>query len=165
MIENYFGIPVKLVDTDNQNIIDEAVQVAETQRQNTTNPWSSDIQSTFKFDEYVRLHKIMSWLSNKSIWESLKNWDDIEEIIKECPDEMNQTIKKEIKKMKDEYIQIESEAKIEYEKVKDKTRKEIWIDDTLDYKHIIFSMLDKKDYEFKIWDIMKPRETYFLTSL
>jgi|TARA_B100001094_G_scaffold177055_1_gene171018 uncharacterized protein (TIGR02466 family) len=74
MIENYFGIPVKLVDTDNQDVINEAVQVAETQRSNTTNPWSSDIQSTFKFDEYINVLKDQCPLLSKHIYKHIHQY-------------------------------------------------------------------------------------------
>ena len=83
MIENYFGIPVKLIDTDNQSIIDEAVQVAETQRQHTTNPWSSDIQSTFKFDEYVNVLKDQCPLLSKHIYRNIHQY--LEELAVDPP--------------------------------------------------------------------------------
>ena len=83
MIENYFGIPVKLVDTDNQSVIDEAVQVAETQRQHTTNPWSSDIQSTFKFDEYVNVLKDQCPLLSKHIYRNIHQY--LEELAVDPP--------------------------------------------------------------------------------
>ena len=83
MIENYFGIPVKLIDTDNQSIIDEAVQVAETQRQHTPNPGSSDIQSTFKFDEYVNVLKDQCPLLSKHIYRNIHQY--LEELAVDPP--------------------------------------------------------------------------------
>jgi RNA ligase len=41
-----------------------------------------------KLDEYVRLHKVMTGITPNRLWESLKNGDDIESMIKDLPDEM-----------------------------------------------------------------------------
>lgn len=40
-----------------------------------------------KFEEYIRLHRIMTNVSTTSIWDVLRNGDDLTELIKDVPDE------------------------------------------------------------------------------
>jgi hypothetical protein len=49
-----------------------------------------------KFDEYVRLHKIITQVSTYDIWEHLKNGKDISELLEKVPDEFDKWVKKTV---------------------------------------------------------------------
>jgi hypothetical protein len=49
-----------------------------------------------KFDEYVRLHKIITQVSTYDIWEHLKNGKDISELLQKVPDEFDKWVKKTV---------------------------------------------------------------------
>jgi ATP-dependent RNA circularization protein (DNA/RNA ligase family) len=64
-----------------------------------------------KFEEYVRLHKLMTEISTKSIWEALKNGDDILELLKDVPDEFFERIRSTsmLRNYKSQHMMIEAE--------------------------------------------------------
>jgi RNA ligase len=49
-----------------------------------------------KFDEYVRLHKIITQVSTYDIWEHLKSGNDISELLEKVPDEFDKWVKKTV---------------------------------------------------------------------
>jgi hypothetical protein len=50
-----------------------------------------------KFEEYVRLHKIITQVSTYDIWEHLKNGKDISELLEKVPDEFDKWVKQTVK--------------------------------------------------------------------
>ena len=67
-----------------------------------------------KGDEYIRLHKIVSNISNLSIWESLKEGIPLEDIIKDIPDEFYSKIDECIEGFLEIYRNIELRCLLEY---------------------------------------------------
>ena len=55
--------------------------------------FSNGDRMKIKGEEYLRLHKIMTEVSTKSVWEVLSNGDDMEELLKDVPDEFYSKIK------------------------------------------------------------------------
>jgi len=54
----HFGIPIKLVDPDKDladTLIAETLAAAQVERANVSKPWTGDIESTFKFNDYVNV--------------------------------------------------------------------------------------------------------------
>ena len=49
---------------------------------------SSNFRVKAKFPDYVRLHRIVTGVSTKSIWNSLRNGDSFEELLASIPDEL-----------------------------------------------------------------------------
>lgn len=123
----------------------------------------------FKFSEYKRLHKLMSHLSDRSIWEVLSENGNIESILSNVPDEMFQWIRTRTEQFRKQYENIEYCSRMVYEKVKGMaSRKEQAnyiikiqpvMSDTKDYNPgVVFSMLDGKDYSKGIWKLLYPVE-------
>lgn len=115
-----------------------------------------------KFEEYVRLHRLLTNFSNVDIWELLKDGKDLNILLEKVPDEFDAWVRKTISTLKSEYLSIEEKAK----KIMDKsihagayTRKEIaeilmGVDPL--YRSIIFNILDSKDYSHIIWKHIRP---------
>jgi RNA ligase len=59
-----------------------------------------------KFDEYVRLHKILTSVSNITIWEYLSENKSFDELLERVPDEFYEWIKKTQKELIDNYNKI-----------------------------------------------------------
>lgn len=126
--------------------------------------FESGFRMKIKGEEYCRLHRILTNVSNKSIWESLKFEKPLEEILERIPDEYDEWVNREIKyfndcfametmvyrKLADHFKKIESPkdrafAVMEYCKARDKN----W--------GIIFSMISETDKWKKIiWDSLRP---------
>ena len=115
-----------------------------------------------KFEEYVRLHKLLTSFSNVDIWEYLRDKKDLNFLLERVPDEFDIWVKNSISLLKKEYLKIEDKAKgIMERSIKSGvyTRKEIAEilnkEEPL-YRSIIFNMLDDKDYSSMIWKSIKP---------
>jgi hypothetical protein len=55
--------------------------------------FSNGERMKIKGEEYLRLHKIMTEISTKSVWEVLSNGDNMEDLLKDVPDEFYTKIK------------------------------------------------------------------------
>lgn len=118
-----------------------------------------------KFEEYLRLHRIISGLTNKSIWESLKNGDDIELMLKGIPDEMYETIKKEILliqiRFNSVYVNLNSYylQQINFN-ITDRKSFSTFVKNSIpkDYQHFMYSKYDKTIDRLRnqIWQFIKP---------
>jgi|694.fasta_scaffold00851_41 RNA ligase len=125
--------------------------------------FQNDFRVKVKLDEYVRLHRILTNVSNVSIWESLKNGDNLEEILQNVPDEFYIWVGGIISDLQKKYDDILFAVcgvnnHIVYN-MKDSTRKEIALYLLENYKSvssILFSIMDGKDYSKIIWDMVKP---------
>lgn len=113
-----------------------------------------------KYDEYCRLHKIVSGVNEKFIWEALKDGQDLETSLAGIPDELFQFVKDTIHKLKMDFDYWERIAKAMYELAKVyPTRKEqaaFLLKDHKDVAPVVFCMLDGKKYDDKLWKKVEP---------
>jgi len=127
--------------------------------------FSNGVRVKVKFDEYIRLHSIVTNVSNKIIWEHLMNGTSFEELLDRVPDEFYDWVENTKKKLELDYMIIENECLREFAKImliviqKDSfnTKKEFALL-AKDYKYsgILFNIYDGKDYSEIIWKIVKP---------
>jgi RNA ligase len=121
-----------------------------------------------KGEEYLRLHKIMTNLSTTAVWEVLSNGDNIENLLKDVPDEFYKKIMTYERDLKYGFFQISERAGklhdgFRYEKYGDidsePTKKE-FADFVLKQDKVLqpvmFTMWDKKPYDHIIWKLLKP---------
>lgn len=111
-----------------------------------------------KFEDYVRLHKVMTGLSEIGIWEMLRDGKKITDIIGETPDEMHDWISEVVGRMEGVYREIEENSITDFEKVKHLENRKDFALEAMKSKHpnILFTMLDKKDYSPIIWKMVRP---------
>jgi|SaaInl0LU_22_DNA_1037365.scaffolds.fasta_scaffold26266_2 RNA ligase len=113
--------------------------------------------------EYLRLHKIMTEVSTKSVWEILSNGGSMEDLLKDVPDEFYT----KIKEYENELVSQFNILKREYEYIFmtfqslglcDDGRRKEFAEQALKVKHpsILFAMLDGRDVEPIIWKIIQP---------
>ena len=123
-----------------------------------------------KFDEYVRLHRILTNFSNVDIWEHLRDGKDINEFLKNVPDEFDQWVKRIISQLNyNKYLIGETAGKIHdhyrYGKYNDRkiepTKKQFveyleFIKVNPGIKAVCLSMWDNKKYDRIIWKMVRP---------
>lgn len=127
--------------------------------------FQSGVRCKLKYEEYVRLHRLVTGVNAKTIWDLLRHNESLNELLEKVPEEFYDWVVKTKKDLEEEYNLAEAVAWRDYEAVKDlKTRKvqakKIFkIDSTREKKlsGIIFKMLDKQPYEEMIWRMLKPR--------
>lgn len=118
--------------------------------------FSNNYRLKVKFEEYVRIHRIIMQVSSITIWENLKAGDSFKEILERVPDEFYNWVKITKAKLEEDYKAIENIAKREYKELA--TRKETALYfQTCQYPKILFSMLDEKDYSETIWRYVRPK--------
>lgn len=127
----------------------------------------SNLRLKIKFPEYVRMHKILTGLSVKGIWEYFVENGidaDIKKIAENMPDEFFVWLIKVSEDFKKRYKEIEYECVthfnlISYDliNITEKTRKD-WatLISKTRFPGILFLMLDGKDYSKHILKLLKP---------
>lgn len=129
--------------------------------------FSNGERMKIKGEEYLRLHKIMTEISTKSVWEVLSNGDNMEDLLKDVPDEFYTKIKEYENILKNEFNTLKKEYEWIFNKVrntyfevygKEFTRAEFAsLAKRYKYPSILFSMLDGRDVSPIIWKIIQPK--------
>jgi RNA ligase len=124
-----------------------------------------------KFEDYVRLHRLITGFSNVDIWESLRDGKNIEEMLENVPDEFDKWVRKTISDIRYHKYRIEERCgKIHdyfrYGKYGDRdpepTKKEFV--EHLDFcktepkiRAICLSIWDSKKYDKILWGMLRPK--------
>jgi RNA ligase len=119
--------------------------------------FSNGDRMKIKGEEYLRLHKIMTEVSTKSVWEILSNGDNMEDLLKDVPDEFYS----KIKEYENELVNKFNKIKHTYEwffslMQKDDRKKFAFSAKEAKHPSILFNMLNGKDVSPIIWKIIKP---------
>ncbi len=117
--------------------------------------FSNSFRLKVKFEEYLRLHRIMTRVTSYNIWEYLKSGEPMDEILEQMPDEFYDWAKATKEALEVNFRAIENKAKADFKVLA--TRKETaayFL--TQDYPSILFLMLDGRDYADAIWRLVKP---------
>lgn len=118
-----------------------------------------------KFEDYIKLHRQMTNLSTRGIWEALAAGEPVSSILNDVPDEFYDKIKVYEATLVTKYKSVEALHQLAYMGLSGYgyTRKEFANKVlSLDYLQvsinpiILFSMLDGKDYSKHIWKMIEP---------
>ncbi len=119
-----------------------------------------DWRCKIKFADYCHLHKIVTGVSNKSVWEFLKGKKSFDEILEITPDEFNSWLKETKQSLENDFEIVKAKALMAFDEVKDlETRKDQAINLMTNHKdvsHIVFKMLNGQPFYDEIWDCVKP---------
>ncbi len=127
--------------------------------------FSNGDRCKIKGDEYIRLHRIMTNCSTTSIWEALKNGDDINSLLKDVPDEFYKKIHEYIDYLNTNFKFIKDACLILFNDfmISNNYRKPIrkdyamWVKQKPPfYQSILFRMYDGIDYGDLIWKLIRP---------
>ena len=115
----------------------------------------------FKFADYVKLHRILTQVTSKVIWEMLRDQTPFEDVLERVPDEFYNWVKETKANLIAQYQEIEDTAKADFERivaVVDRCDRKEMAKHILTYQNhkILFSLLDGKDYSDYIWRVIKP---------
>ena len=133
--------------------------------------FKSGFRMKIKGDEYVRLHRILTNISNKDIWEYLKDNRPFDELLEKVPDEFNDWVKKTVSDLRYGCYQLRERAGklhdgFRYGKFGDResepSKKEFaeFVMKQQEVLHgIMFAMWDgnNKKVDEIIWKLVKPK--------
>lgn len=142
--------------------------LAECAAENTANEegyvltYSNGVKVKVKFEEYVRLHRILTGLNPKTVWEMLSQGQSeaIEKLLNDpkMPATFVVWLRGVANDLRTHYAEIENEAQLYFAaRPESSVRKDqamYFVQSP--YKAILFQMLDGKSYAETIWDWVKP---------
>ena len=131
--------------------------------------FSNGDRMKIKGEEYLRLHKIMTNVSTTGVWELLSNGGDINEFLKDVPDEFYKKVKDYSDLLKYGFYRVsedcgKSHHYFRYGKYSDReiepTKKQ-FAEHVMNHGHppyraVMFAMWDGKPYDKLIWNVLKP---------
>lgn len=121
----------------------------------------SNYRIKIKFDDYVRLHRIMTNVSTISVWEVLNNNQDIKTVLKDVPDEFYKKIKEYVNDLISQYSSIKDEYERAYKNIINlagSDNRAVFAEHAKQYKYpgILFKMMDNRNYDSLIWKSIRP---------
>jgi RNA ligase len=108
-----------------------------------------------KFEEYKRLHKLLTGVNARYIWEELQTPEGLQPILERVPDEFYQWVRDIESVLRSEYIEIEERCKVDFKDCGDRKTTALYFQ-TCQYPAVLFKMLDGKDYAPLIWKLIRP---------
>lgn len=118
--------------------------------------FKSGLRLKVKFDEYQRIHRIVTNVSSINLWEYLKDDMPFNEILERVPDEFYDWVRLTEKNIKTHYQLVEKTAKAEM-KTFPTMRETAEYVFSCTYPHVMFSMIRGKDYSRVIWKLIRPK--------
>jgi len=123
-----------------------------------------------KFNEYVRLHGILTNVSNLTVWEHLKNNYDFDSLLDKVPDEFYDWLKKTINSLQLQFNEIERKSLKEFVRIyyingigandkrtENENRRDFATEAIkTEYRSILFKLYDKRPYDEIIWKMVRP---------
>jgi len=119
--------------------------------------FSNGFRVKLKYDQYKILHKIVTGLSQKGIWEMLASGGTLD--LKNVPDEFLGWFNEEKLKFQQAYRKIEKEAREVFDTTPKFPDRKSYAENFLKFgkvSAVLFAMLDNKSYSGQIWKMMKP---------
>lgn len=130
----------------------------------------SNFRMKVKFEEYVRLHRIVTNVSTRTIWQYLRDGESIDEMIQNVPDEFYDWVKSKVSQLTLHFAEVTRDCHDAYKDiysgvadiVDDVERKKSFalkVQTVLDKKcwSVLFRMYDKRDYRELVWKIVEPK--------
>lgn len=123
--------------------------------------YPSNFRLKIKYEDYIRLHKILTNITSRDIWEYMRDGKDIGILLDNVPDEFYEWVRNTRDKILFEYNKIEMEYQWIFKvlgRINDFEDREIFAEYAKRYKYssILFSMYNKKDYSKIIWKLVYP---------
>ncbi len=120
--------------------------------------FESGLRVKMKFAEYVRLHRIVTHVSARIIWDLLRTNQSLDPLLERVPDEFYAWVKRTQEDLLAQFAAIETQGREVVQRVEHlTTRKEqAMIVRKEKYPGIVFAMLDKKNYADMIWRLLYP---------
>lgn len=137
------------------NDINQLQALEENNREGFVIRFAGGLRYKVKFKEYICIHRIITQVSNISIWEYLRAGNTLDELLDRVPDEFYSWVKKTNADLLSAYAEIENTALAEFKDLGDRKETALYFQQC-SYPAILFSMLDKRDYSDAIWKMLRP---------
>lgn len=119
--------------------------------------FQSGMRVKVKFEEYKRLHKLLTGTNAGHVWEMLRDGKSIETLLERVPDDYTRFIRAIAADLRTKYSSIEEAARSAFKNDFIDRKAAAEYIKTQSNPGILFSMLDGKDYSRQIWKMVEPR--------
>jgi len=126
---------------------------------------NSGVRVKVKFDEYVRLHRILTNVSARTLWSLLVENKPVDDVLDKVPDEFYNWVRDTVAELKTNFKalfgQVTQSYDVLYEEIRGTTDRERRANfanlvKNNKYKGLMFSLYDGKDISEKVWLMVKP---------
>lgn len=149
------GFPI-VKKYDGINNLEELKSLEENNKEGFVVRFKNGFRVKLKFDEYVRLHRIITGISNIAIWEYLAEGKSFTELLEKVPDEFYSWVKTTQRELLHNFNEIMLECKSVFKEFE--TRKETALYfQKQKFPSVLFNMLDSKTPDKIIWKMIKPK--------
>lgn len=121
--------------------------------------WKSGFMAKVKFDEYKRLHRLITQCSTRTIWELLRDGKELGELVERVPAEFGDWVLVQANGLAQDFAHIVAESASAFLNApKDVERREYaaWAKQQK-YPSLMFSMLDGRDIAPAVWKMIEPK--------
>lgn len=118
--------------------------------------FQSGFRCKVKFADYVRLHRILTGISNLAIHEYLSKDLPFDELLTMVPDEFYAWVKSTIADLQGKYREIEQQCLSAYQEHPTRKESALYFQ-SQPYPSVLFKMLDKGEYSHIIWKLVRPK--------
>lgn len=149
-----FGPPI-VTRHDGFHSVEELRAVSDSNREGFVLRYESGFRVKIKLEEYKRLHKLLTGLNARHIWEMLVENQPLQPLYERVPDEFYKWVQDTERDLRAGYHLIESEAKRLFKDLGNRKDNAMYYQ-SCPHSHVLFSMLDGKDYSNYIWKQLRP---------
>jgi RNA ligase len=129
-------------------------------------PWS-DRRVKFKYDEYIRLHRILTNVSTLSVWDALANGQGIDSWIDRVPDEFYTWVHQQVHRLEGDYKRAYDGIQDDFDwitrrlrrpevDVKKRRKEFALLAQETPYPGVLFRLYDGKDITADVWKRVRP---------
>lgn len=140
---------------DNLNDITAIKQLNTPNEEGFVIKFTNNFRVKVKFEEYIRLHRIVTQVSSKIIWEYLSQNKPLDELLERVPDEFYNWVKQTEKDLTSQFTNILHETLQNYKELPTRKDTALYFQSQPNPK-LLFSILDKRDTSKLIWNLIKP---------
>ena len=124
--------------------------------------WSNGFRAKVKFEEYKRLHRLITQVSTKSIWELLRAGKSTAELIDRVPDTFRDWVNDQINILVLDHADIKIQAKMCYKEcptpiIESRAAYAAWVKTQPANFGLLFALYDGKPIDDRIWRMIEPK--------
>ena len=134
--------------------------VQESNREGFVLRFKGGLRVKLKMIEYLRIHRIVTNVSSRTIWERLRDGQALEELLDRMPDDFFAFVANTTNTLWEQFVAKQRIAILAYEAVRVlPTRKEqaLQLAQFPEVRAAVFKMLDNQPYEYIIWKYIEPK--------
>ncbi len=150
------------LETASEAAFHEFIKVSAPNSEGIVVRFDDGLRVKVKFEEYCRLHNLLSGVNARRIWEFLKDGKRLDELLEDVPDEFYTWVNAIVTGLESDFEKLRREAQAIFDATKHRLgasgRKEYASEFTRHgpLSSILFSMLDGKDPSPIIWSRIRP---------